>query len=559
MRRLLPVFLLGLATVLPAMQLQDVELVSPVTGLKCPVTVLMPNQKSPEVNRSDLGTDDDGCRHSANLSEYDLTIVTDPTSYFTALADEWDPATGKFLSGMPEDLKDWVIKELESEWKVDVARAFANAQNLAKNQGSLPPDRATFQIPQMAIPVEKRYRLALKCYDRRGARAGIMAKIALSGAWAIRARVNVPLQNQQLDGGYEEVREQVERLVPPSTEGFSLAVWLPAYQKVFSDGNLTREGLVVAGLTTFGFLMRDGDFAGSLKVLDTLQERLANDPERKYEILRGLVRERRRMLEEQSWVLDQAGGFLIQAIANEEFNRQKLPPHLLAVAECLRRSGDVKNTAKSQANRLRAMDWYYALTRLPEGQPALRDAIRAQGKAPGVEAPFHVQLAWLADRQYARLASEGVVHPGELSGVDKRLLSAVVFDGLGTADYVTPGWVPRKDGTQADSERTLRLLGQSAMDFAFRKGSWPRSLGELWETGILPDRNRINRFHDPATGGKIAYRPIPGEISAAQPRLVVVTTTLPVATPTGPRHGAYLAGNQVVWGEQPYTPGELAR
>lgn len=559
MRIFLPTLLLTCMVALPAMQIQEAELTSPVTSSKFTVTVLIPNQKNAEINRSDLGTDDDGCRHSANISEYDLMLVTDPTSYFTALAEEWDPTTGRFISAMPDDLREWVIKNLETEWKVDVARAFANAQGIAKAQGGVPPDRSTFLIPQLAIPVEKRYRLALRCYDRRGARAGILAKIALSGAWAVRARVNIPLQNQQLDGGYEEVREKVERLVPASVDGFELSVWLPAYRKVFEDGGLTKEGYAVAGLTTFGFLLRDGDYAAALKVLEALQERFANDPERKYEVLRGLVRERKRMLEEHSYFLEQAAGFLIQAIANEEFNRQKLPPHLLAVAESLRRAGDVKNPSKASQSQLRAMDWYYALARLPEGQPALREAIRAQGKAPGAEAPFHVQLAWLADKQYARLAAAGVVHGGELAGVDKRLLSAVIFDGLGTSEYSSPGWAPIKNGSQIDSERILRLVGQAAMDFAFRKGSWPRTLGEMWEVGILPDRNRINRFHDPATGARLVYHPIAGELSQAHPRLVVVTTSSPVATPTGPRHGAYLAGNQVVWGEQPYTAGEIAR
>jgi hypothetical protein len=265
------------------------------------------------------------------------------------------------------------------------------------------------------------------------------------------------------------------------------------------------------------------------------------------------------MLEEHSWFLDQAAGYLIQAIVNEEFNRQKLPAHLLAVAECLRRSGNVKTPGLTERNQTRAMDWYYALTRLPEGQPALRDAIRAQGKAPGAEASFHVQLAWLADRQYARLKEAGIGHPGELAGVDKRLLSAIIFEGLGTSDYVSPSWVPRKDGTQADSDRTLRLIGQAVMDFAFRKGAWPRRLGEMWETGILPDRNRINRFYDPATGAKLAYAALPGDIGSANPRLVIVATTQPVPTAAGPRHGAYLAGNQVVWGESPYIAGEVAR
>jgi len=59
------------------------------------------------------------------------------------------------------------------------------------------------------------------------------------------------------------------------------------------------------------------------------------------------------------------------ALKIEEFPRSRLPPNMMAVAECLRRSGAEKN----------AMNWYLALAQMPETQPRMRAEIRAQGKA----------------------------------------------------------------------------------------------------------------------------------------------------------------------------------
>jgi len=239
------------------------------------------------------------------------------------------------------------------------------------------------------------------------------------------------------------------------------------------------------------------------------------------------------------------------AVLNEEFPRTRLAPNMFAIAECLRRSG--KTGTMEQA-----MDWYMALAKMPESQPRLRADIKAQGKAPGADAPLAVSLGFLADRQIERITLAGVVHSGEISGRDKRLLSAIIYENFGSAAYVNPSWRARTDGNQQDCVLILNLVGQAAMDFAFRKGAWPTTLDDLWEQDVIKDRNRVNRFRCPVTGEKLQYKPLVGDVSAASPRTVVVCTERPVPTNQGPRYGAYLANNQLLWTAEPLQAGAVA-
>jgi len=79
----------GLPNVASALQMQNADLVSPVTGNVFPVIVVPANQNGGDT-LADMGADDDGCRHSSGASEYDYYVATDPTSYFSALTAEWD-------------------------------------------------------------------------------------------------------------------------------------------------------------------------------------------------------------------------------------------------------------------------------------------------------------------------------------------------------------------------------------------------------------------------------------------------------------------------------------
>jgi hypothetical protein len=135
-------------------------------------------------------------------------------------------------------------------------------------------------------------------------------------------------------------------------------------------------------------------------------------------------------------------------------------------------------------------------------------------------------------------------------GPDRGLLLAIVNEGLGTAAYNAPGWKAASGGSQADCGLVLDLIGKAVIDHAARLGSWPASLGELWEREVVKDRNRVNRFHCPATGKPLLYSQPPGDITDIAPSTVLVATAAPVETAQGPRFGAFCANARIVWVEQ---------
>ena len=274
-----------------------------------------------------------------------------------------------------------------------------------------------------------------------------------------------------------------------------------------------------------------------------------SDDKERGEFLRGLQRERKLSLGKYKALTTSAAGSFMIAIAGEEFTRARLPPQLLAVAESLRRSGDL----------VRAMDWYVALSRLPESQPRLREDIRAQGKAPGADAALPVHLGWLADNRIAALKAGGVEHRADFGAADGALLSAIVFDQFGTSAFNMPSWRPRTDGDQTDCQRMLTLIGQSILDWNFRLQGWPGTLGELWDRELLKDRNRVNRFHCPVTGQPFVYAvPTGADYQALGLRTVLVTTPKPIKTADGERWGSFLSGNAVVWTPNQLKPGDQA-
>ncbi len=545
-------YLLLLMISLPmwALQVQEMSIFSPITGQKFEILGVPVDQQA-VTDLADMGADEDGCRHTSGPSEYDYYVAVCPFTFFAALSSEWDQRTGRFRDELPPELKDWVLKTFNTEWQLEFNRSYSVFQQTARMQGQQIPARKDFILNQQGIPLEKRYKLALQCYEKRGARAVVLGKLALTGAWALRARMNVPVGNQALDGGYEEVREHTDKDIKPG-ETFVLAKALSVYGRIFDGASLTDEAYFIAGSTYFGLQVRDGDMAGANKTLEQMKERLGKNDKPTGELLRGLVRERKRSLDEYANFLNIAVANLLTAVISEEFPRSRLAPNMFAIAECLRRSGRAGTLGQS-------MDWYLALAKIPESQPRLRADIRAQGKAPGPDAPLAVSLGWLADRQIQRLTDSGEVHSMEISGSDKRLLSAIVYEDFGSANYVNPAWKPRTDGNQQDCALALNLIGQATMDYAFRKGAWPKVLDDLWEQDVIKDRNRVNRFRCPVTGEKFHYKPLVGDVSAALPRTVVVCTASPVPTNQGLRYGAYLANNQLLWTAEPMQAGSIAR
>ncbi|MBA3939117.1 MAG: hypothetical protein H0X38_16850 [Planctomycetes bacterium] len=530
--------------VAPAIQLQDLNLVSPVNAQTFPAVGTPPNQTGGDT-LSDMGTDDDGCRMSSGACEYDFYIATCPYSYFSAMIVEWDDRTGRFRGDLTPEFKAWVDKEFNTERQIDTNDRFDSLVRNNKARGLPPPDRRSYVMTQNDIPLEKRYRLALSCYQKRGARPTVLAKLALTGAWALRARMNLSVTLQSLAGGYEEVNDKITRKIKEG-ENFSLAKWLPIYRDIFVDSKLSDEGYLVAGMAYFGFALRDGNALVCRKILDKLAERFKDTKDG--EVLRGLVRERAARFTDYLKFESSAAASFMEAIANEEFSRRHLPEIMLAVAESLRRNGD----------EARAMDWYLALAKMDETQPADRDAMRAQGGAPSPDAPYTMQLGWIADRHVAALTKQGLVHPGVVSGADKRLLDALVFEHLGSSDYHSPSWKPTTGATKRECEFLLSFIGKATVDFAFRNNTWPKTFGELWEHDVIRDRNYVNRFCCPVTGKPFLYKQLDGDVSHIAPKTVVIATADPVDTNQGKRFGGFLANDTVIWSATPLVPGELA-
>jgi|GEM_PF-3559448 len=544
--RLVCALLIGVSSI-AAMQIRELELISPITGqhFRAVTTPLSQSTTHSEGVLADMGSDDDGCRHSTNMGEYDRYVVTDPTSYFSALAIEWDDRTGRFTQPLSNSFKEWVLKQFNTEFKADWTAAFNRSKQIAAAQGQLPPDRAAFVMGQDSIPVEKRFALALECYGQRGARPAVLAKLALNAAWALRTRAQLPITDPRLAGGMEEVNNLVMREVK-DREGFSLQKWYGIYRSIFDRSRLTPSGYFVAGQVLFGFEMRRGDVKACEEIVEKMLKRFEANKDNSdgLEFHRGLVRSMKRTEATYRGFLDTAALHFRTAVAQEEFTRARLPEILLAVAECLRRAG------RTEA----AMDWYQTLALLPETQRQLRADIRTENRFPSPTAPYLVQLGWIADTHIAELKKLHPNHPDKPSGADTPLLTAILFEGLGTVEYKNPNWQPASGATDRDSAGVLDLIGKGVLLFHERLGEWPESLGELWAKDLINDRNRLNRFHCPATGAPYAYVQPLGNIA---PRTILVAGSQPIVTEKGRLYPAYLANNTLVWSAEEPKPGTL--
>jgi hypothetical protein len=541
-----------------ALEMRDINMVSPITGHVFPV-VVVPATQSGGDTLADMGADDDGCRHSSGASEYDYYIATDPTSYFTALTQEWDDKTGRFRSPLTPEFKTWCDKQFNSDLQTDINKGFQLAISINRAKGFPPPERSTFQLGQGDISIERKFHYALACYAKRNTQPKVLAKIALMGAWAIRSRLNLPIANPALAGGYEEVDDKVVRHIKDG-EKFSLGKWLPIYKDIFENARLNNEAYLVSGLTFFGMALRNGDLADCRSIIGKLTERLKDAKDS--EIMRGLVRERSHMLKEYLEFTDQSSKSFMEAIATEEFTRRALPNAILVVAECLRRMGDVNGIqpdAKVKDEYLsRALDWYVTLSKMAETQPKFRDEIRQQGGAPSPDAPIEVQLGWIADGHIAELVKVGLVSNGSPAGQDKALLNAILFENLGSVQYKNPAWKPITGATKDDCTLLLNLIGKALLDFNYRTNVWPKELGELWERDFIKDRNYVNRFCCPVTGKPYAYIEPVEDLSHIALKTVLVATTAPIPIPNlGDRYGAYLLNNTTVWSVRPIKPGEI--
>ena len=177
---------------LTAAQLEPRRISSPLVNKEFVVDVIPVQSGGQRVlgapGSADMGIDSDGCRHDTGASEYDYYVATCPFTYFSALAVEWRKKDGRFVSAVPPELKQWITgpNGFHTEWITDRERYYKRATMIAKASGRTLPPRDQWVIPQSMIEVEKRYRLALATYAKRGAPPSMMARIALNGAWAVR-------------------------------------------------------------------------------------------------------------------------------------------------------------------------------------------------------------------------------------------------------------------------------------------------------------------------------------------------------------------------------------
>jgi hypothetical protein len=280
-------------------------------------------------------------------------------------------------------------------------------------------------------------------------------------------------------------------------------------------------------------------------VLDELTKRFS-DPD-KASILPGIVRERKAQLAHYVELTRYAAEHFAQAIREEDVSRRRLVNTAFATAEAFRRCGEL----------VRAREWYLAVTRMAETQPLLRSEFRAQGKVPGISSPLPVQVAWLADQRLAQLSKDLQTTTTYFSGPDRSALAAIVFEDLGTSTYRSKSWTPVTGAPQAAVAAVLEETGKGVIEFAFREGAWPAELNELWDRDYIRDRNRLNRFHDPASGKPLAYAAPGVPLQGISPDMVLVATPEPVVTDGGRAYGLFLANARIVWSARPAAPGTI--
>jgi hypothetical protein len=542
-----------------ATQLQDRELLSPIVNRPFEVKTVpfsaLTFRHDGIAEPADMKTDDDGCRHNSGLSEYDYYLATDPHTYFTAVTVEWDDKSPRFRNPLDNEFKNWVVSGdgLHSEWVLERNQIYRREQAFARRQGRELPTVDNWVIPQSAIPIEKRYQLALRCYAKRNARSAFMAKIALMGAWSLRVVLNRQILDNDLAAGISEVNDKVKRVAPsdsafdPETVGedFDPELWRRVYQRVFDGGGLNPEALFVAGNSYLGLALRQGDLQEVERILDIMEKRFKGMEGPLGTKLRSLVNDRRATMKDYGEFMRQSVGHFIQALQDEEIARPQLPTHLMVIGETLRRAGRYQE----------AYDWYLTLARMDETEKPLRDQIRANGGVPDLRAGPLVQLGWLADKYLVYLSKEkGVVAGDKPSGPHAGLCNAILFGHLGTPEFKNLAWKPATDGNLPDAQAQLDRIGKTLLEYNMRQGGWPERLADLWTAGVVPDWNALNRFHCPMTGRPYAY-----SVPTAEPGRRVVLLSMSQAVPTnqGPRFGAYLLDNTLVWTPEPLAPGSV--
>ncbi len=534
-----------------AAQVQPRTLISPITNKPFDVNII-PFRAKDFVNQAtnspaNMGIDADGCRHHSGFSEYDHYIVTCPYTYFTAVSVEWNERTGRFTQPLDAKFKKWVRsgKGLHTDWINDRNQKYKTYQQIQRAKGEPVAPINEFVIPQDQIAIDKKYTFALRSYSQRNARSAFMAKVSLTAAWAIRVHLNRQLSDPDLEAGVKEVNAKIARHIDEG-EAFNLDKWHKLYRNLFHNTSLSNEAYFISGSTLLGLELRKGSYAECGEVIEKMQKRFSKLE--KGEKLRGITRERKRMLGTYRTFLDSAVVYFAKAIADEEIRRSQLPTTMIAVAEGLRRTNHIDQ----------AIDWYLAVDNMDETEPALRKSIKEQGLAPAPHAPTLVHIGWLANKRVDELMKLSPGRERVIKGPESKLLNAIVNQKLGLAVHKNPNWEPVVGANVKELEIMLNELGKALIDYEFRLEMWPDNLGNLWDDGAIPDWNRFNRFRCPVTGAPFNYAKPKTKREKLPTKTVLIACSRPVETAKGPRYLNYLANNSLVWTEKPLQPATRA-
>ncbi len=538
---------------LHAVQLERRKLICPITGKSFSAEIIPPKTANRwrlgDPGPANMGTDEDGCRHDSGYSEYDNYVVISPWCYFAALSIEWSK-NGRYRGRLPPGFKEWVRgPEINGEWITDRNRSYKRFKDRFGDNVNMPAVQ-DWEMPQEEIQLSTKYRMALRCYEKRDYPKIFLAKLALNGVWALRSRMCKPFAHPHLTGGIEEVNHELEGHLEHG-EDFRRDKWAGIYKKIYEGGGLSPEGRFVAGFTHVGFLARQGDLAAMQKVLTDLFDQYRD--EARHAALRSLIRNRINLVEQ--WYLpfmEIAYRDFAHALRREEVPRPRMPEVLLAMAELRRRMGDFRG----------ALDWYLCLANMHETQPRLRKDLRVAGKVPkqlDEEPNLLLHLGWKADEMIRRLESkDGIENDGRPQGADRDLVLAVMDHGLGTLAYDSPDWEPMTGRDTKNVQLYLMETGKSVLDYYVKMEIFPDRLGDMWLDGTIQswERNRMNRFHCPNTGAKFLYLRPTDKITQ---NTILVAMDKPLETTEGKRYGAFIYGCKVVWSNKPLFPGEEYR
>ena len=133
-----------------AVQIEPRELQSPITGAQFRAKTI--DARGERDDARSTGIDSDGCRHSSGISEYDMYVITDPHSYFSALAEEWK--NGRLAQPLSPEFKQWILVRmvLAATGRLTVSVFIALSRHMAARGAETTLPKEQWVIEQESIP-----------------------------------------------------------------------------------------------------------------------------------------------------------------------------------------------------------------------------------------------------------------------------------------------------------------------------------------------------------------------------------------------------------------------